>query len=337
MLRAIVAGFIHTGEPVASAAVASRGLGISAATIRVAMAELTEAGLLAKPHASSGRVPTPGAFRLYVDRLIRRRVPSRSVREQVSRALSEAGTTPTAVLRAASHQLASRCIQAAVGRMPAAAATPLRRIELVRIDVGRVLVVAILEDGRVRHHVAPLDSPCTDGELVRTQNLFNEEFAGCTLETVRARLRDEVAARRRALWAMRERALRLAEHAIADRAASDDAVVVTGRTHVLAASTDAVTAADILTALDDEHRLLAFLDGLDIDAPDSLRVAFGDEIEVAGLRSCTVIAARFETRGARGTVAIVGPVRMDYGRVIPLVGYTAGAISGILRAAETAA
>ena len=337
MLRCVISAYVRTGEPVASAtALQHSGLSLCPATVRVVFAELAEAGLLEQPHASAGRRPTQAGFRHFVDHLLRTRAPSPVARGQVAAALSDAGDAPGQIIRAASRHLASTFALTALGRSPRLDASELRRLELVRIDPDRVLAVAVFAGGGVRNHLVQLPRPYDASELERARNLFNDNYAGMTLAEARLRLRAALEAVEARGDARESDALRLAESVLPSDESPDEAVIVEGRTHFLEHSGDTEQASAFLRALEDKQLLLELLDRL--MSSEGTRVVFGGETDISGLHECTVVAASYEARGLRlGTLAIVGPLRMNYGRVVPLVGYTARAISGLLHASSTAA
>ncbi len=332
VLRAVVAGYIRTGKPIASGAARRHGrLDVSPATVRVVMAELTAAGLLEQPHSSAGRVPTEAGLRLYVDHLLRPRAPSLPDRDALDATLRDAGDRSMALVRAASRHLAGACTVAAVGRRPRLADTVVERIELVRLDAARVLAICVLGGGEVTNRVLRVDDPA-GAELDRARNLFNDRWGGQHLSAARHALRaclDD--AERRA--DPERHLLRLGHDALPEAETPDDALVVEGRVHLIERDADPEQVTAVLTALDDKRLLLHLLDGLVDDHP---QVVFGGETGVGALRDCTLVYAPYGAGRVRGAVAVIGPVRMNYSRIIPWVGYTAEAISGILHAKHAA-
>ncbi len=331
VLRGVVTGYLRTGQAVASDVVQRHGrLQVSTATVRVVMGELTAAGLLAQPHASAGRVPTESGLRVYVDHLLRTRGPSVSDRSALAATLKAAGSRPQAVLRAASRHLAGACTMPAVGRTPRRADAIVERIELLPLGARRVLAVCVFESGEVADRVVDLDEPAQPEVLTRARNLFAERWSGRPLTAIRAALRAQLDQAEQA--DPERRLLDLGERALPEVETPDEAVLVEGRTHLLATVDDERLRA--LGALEDKRLLLQLLDGLAADGP---RVIFGGETGRPALEACTIVCAPYgDGQRPRGAVAIVGPVRMNYSRIIPWVGYTADAISGILHAGRAA-
>lgn len=333
VLRGVIAGYLRTGAAIASDAAVKHGrLEVSPATVRVVMGELTTAGLLAQPHASAGRMPTEAGLRLYVDHLLRPRAPSAQDRSALDATLQAAGERPAEVVRAASRHLAGACTLAAVGRRPRLGDALVQRIELLPLDRERVLAVCVFADGEVQSRVVRLAEPADEALLERARNLFVERWSGQPLSAIRRALRAQIEEAEGA--DPERRLLEVGEQALPEAESPDEAVVVEGRAHLLDREADPERLQAVLAALEDKRLLLRLLDGVAADGP---RVVFGGETGQPALRACTLICAPYGD-GVRpmGAVAILGPVRMNYSRIIPWVGYTADAISGILHATRAA-
>ncbi len=328
VLRGVVLGYLRTGEPVGSATVIRVGrVDASSATVRVELGLLTDAGLLRQPHTSAGRVPTQAGFRLYVDHLMRRRAPGPAERDGLVAALRDASDEPDALVRVASRELSSACTLVAIGRRPRLDEARVRRIELLALGGGRVMAVLVTDDDVVRHRVVRLTEGVGAVELLRAQGLFNQRWADLPLRDARQALRRQIEGTESG---PSRRLLELAERVLPDADTPEDAVIVEGRTHLLAPDSDAEQLASVLQALEDKRLLLSLLDQLEIE--DGTRVVFGEETEIEALKDFTVVSAAYGIDDrALGTVAIVGPVRINYARVVPWVGWTAKAISELLR------
>ena len=327
VLRAVVHAYLKTGEPVASrVALKGADLEVSSATVRVVLTQLDDAGYVSQPHASAGRVPTLAGMRVYVEQLMRTRSPSAAQRDDLVAALRGAGEEPASLVRAASRHLAAACEVATVARRPNADASTVQRLELLPLGAGRVVAILVLEDGVVRHRVVDLNAQ--PDELARAQGLFNERYAGRPLGQVRRVLREEL----EQADVGRGRLLRLAETALPDDESADDAVIVEGRRHLirLHGVDPAADLTEVIEALEDKRQLLDLLEVLaDAEGP---HVIFGEETELACLHTFSLVGATYGVGGhALGSVAVLGPRRMNYGRIVPWVGYTAQAISGMLR------
>ncbi len=328
VLHGVVLGYLRTGEPVGSRSAAKHArLEVSSATVRVEMSHLGDAGLLSKPHASAGRVPTRAGFRVYVDHLMRPKRPSAEARDGLARRLKDASDDVDALLRVASRQLSAVCTLAAIGRRPRLERTTVRRIQLLSLDADRLMAVLVLGDGMVRNRVVRLERGVSQVELLRAQSLFNKRWAGRPLDDVRGELRAQIEVSE----GPARRLLELTERVLPE-GNLEDAVIVEGRGHLL----DAGAGPEVLSALEDTRLLLSVLD--EVEVGQGTRVVFADEADAAAPQGLTVVGAAYGIDDRTlGTVAIVGSLRMNYARVVPWVGYTAEMISGLLRRDGTAA
>jgi heat-inducible transcriptional repressor len=335
ILRALVQDYIHTGEPVASQPLLARHeLECSPATVRNVMADLEALGLLAKPHASSGRVPTALGYRLYVDTLLKVRPPGAAEREQIERI---AGDVPAveALLGNTALLLHSLSHHAGVVTTPRAISDPVRQVEFVKLRESRVLVVFVSEAGLVTNKLMQLDRPIETSELERAANYINEKLKQGSWSTLRERILQEMRADQTALHALIETALRLAEKNL-DSGAGGSAMLVEGEESFLDAPeyADVQKARALLRAFSEKDRILRVLDR--VTRAREVQIFIGAESELATLPDVSVVAAPYG-RGdtVLGTLAVIGPTRMNYARVIPLVDLTAREISRALSGGES--
>jgi heat-inducible transcriptional repressor len=329
ILRALVQDYIQTGEPVASQPLLARHeLECSPATIRNVMADLEELGLLQKPHASAGRIPTGAGYRLYVDTLLKVRPPAPAERERIERVTGEVPAVE-ALLEKTAGLLHSLSHHAGVVTTPRPTADPVRQIEFVKLRESRVLVVFVTQAGLVTNKVMQLDFAVDGSGLERAANYLNEKLAAGPLATVRERILGEMREDRSALHALVEKALALAERsAIAE---GEAAVLVNGEESFLDAPefSDVQKARALLRAFAEKDRILRVLDR--VLRAREVQIFIGAESELAALPDVSVVAAPYG-RGETvlGTLAVIGPTRMNYARVIPLVDLTAREISRAL-------
>jgi heat-inducible transcriptional repressor len=327
ILRALVQDYIQTGEPVASQPLLSRHeLDCSPATVRNVMADLEALGFLAKPHASSGRVPTEQGYRLYVDALLKVKPPPPAERERIEQVAREPGDLDRK-LEGAAQLLHSLSHHAGVVTTPRPLADPIRQLEFVRLRENRVLVVFVSEAGLVTNKLLALDFPMDAAELARAQNYLNEKLRETPVSGLRERILAEMREDRSALHDLVEKALRLAEQALGGEAA----VLVDGEASFLEAPefADVQKARALLRAFEEKDRILRVLDRA-LRARE-VCIFIGAESEFAAVPDVSVVAAPYGLGGkVLGTLAVVGPTRMNYARVIPLVDFTAREISRAL-------
>jgi heat-inducible transcriptional repressor len=318
ILRALVHDYIQTGEPVASQPLLARhDLDCSPATVRNVMADLEALGYLAKPHTSSGRIPTEQGYRLYVDALLKVRPPQAAERERIERVAQDAAQDLDATLGGTVQLLHSLSHHTGVVTTPRPLADPIRQLEFVRLRENRLLVVFVSEAGLVTNRLLALDAPMEAGELERVQGYLNEKLRQVPVGALREHILAEMREHRSELHALVE----------------VQAVLVDGQASFLEAPefADVQKARSLLRAFAEKDRILRMLDR--VMRAREVRIFIGAESEFAGVPDVSVVAAPYG-RGDKllGTLAVVGPTRMNYARVIPLVDFTAREISRALAA-----
>ncbi|HVI75033.1 MAG TPA: heat-inducible transcriptional repressor HrcA [Anaeromyxobacteraceae bacterium] len=330
ILRVLVQDYIQRGEPVASQPLLARhDLDCSPATVRNVMADLEALGFLAKPHASSGRIPTQAGYRLYVDTLLKVRPPPAAEREQIEKVTHDASAVDT-LLESTARVLHSLTHHAGVVTTPRPVDDPIRQIEFVRLRESRVLVVFVSEAGLVTNKLMQLDARPEPGELERAANYLNEKLRGGPLATLRERILADMRADQSALQRVVSKALQLAEQSFGAALAGGE-VLVDGEESFLDAPefADVQKARALLRAFAEKDRILRVLDK--VLRAREVQIFIGAESELASVPDVSVVAAPYG-RGDQvlGTLAVIGPTRMKYERVIPLVDLTAREISRAL-------
>jgi heat-inducible transcriptional repressor len=329
ILRAIVQEHIQTGEPVASQALRARhDLEVSPATVRSVMADLEALGLLEKPHTSAGRVPTPAGYRLFVDLLVKFRPPSTADRERIEQVAQGAPAVDSLLGRTAEllHSLSHH-----VGAVstPPPRTDPTRHVEFVRLRENRVLVVFVSQAGIVTNKVVQLEDPYTAAELEQAAAYLSEKLQRTGIDGLRDAILADMRADQTALRDLMERALRLAERSLP--VPGPERVLVDGAATFLDAPefADMGKARALLRTFAEKDRVLKVLDRV-LQARE-MRIFIGAESDLATNSDVSVVAAPYVRDGrVLGALAVIGPTRMDYGRVIPLVDLTAREISRAL-------
>jgi heat-inducible transcriptional repressor len=336
ILRALVQDYIHTGEPVASQPLLARHeLDCSPATVRGVMADLEALGFLEKPHASSGRIPTARGYRLYVDTLLKVRPPTPQDRGLIER-LAQAPDVST-LLEGTADLLHALSHHAGVVTTPGPKADPVRQLEFVRLRENRVLAVFVSRAGIVTNKLVQLEFRMEASELERASNYLNEQLQALGETQDLGALRDRILAAMRedqsALHALLQQALALAEQSLGP---TQGRVLVDGEESFLDAPefADVQKARMLLRAFAEKDRILRVLDR--VANGQEVQIFIGAESEFAAVPDVSVIAAPYG-QGDRvlGTLAVVGPTRMNYARVIPLVDLTARELSRALAALST--
>jgi heat-inducible transcriptional repressor len=326
ILASIVRDHIEGGEPVGSHAIARRPeVDCSSATVRAVMADLEALGYLEKPHTSAGRIPTARGYRYYVDVLLHLTPPPAAERQLIEKRTHDAASHVEGLMVEASRILHRLTRHAGVIASPRAEGERLRRIEFLKLREGRALAVLVSTSGRVQNRLLDLPLPApTESELVEAQNYLNSLLHDLTLDQARARLAAERDARRTELSRLRERALSLGVAAVQ---LDEPALHLEGQASFFedpALSHDMAKMRALFRELDEKERLLRVLDRT-LEAQE-LSIFIGKESGISE-PELAIIAAPYRRAGEIvGALGVIGPTRMDYARVIPLVEFTANAI-----------
>lgn len=329
LLRSLVQQYIEHGEPVGSRTLARQsGLDVSAATIRNIMADLEELGLVAAPHTSAGRVPTVQGYRVFVDSLIEWPAPDEALLSALGRQLPQ-GQGTQGLLAGATELLSSMSHSVGVVTVPQRSAFAFRHIEFVPIDAQRVLVVIVFMDHEVQNRIIQTRRPYTPEELEQASNYLNRHYAGRTWPEIRAALLRELKEARSALERTLAAAVDLSEQALPE--GSED-VLVSGQTRLM----DSPDLADVerlrglFEAFAQKRELLGLLERC--ARAQGVRIFIGEETGLAPLGGCTVVTAPYAVNGrVLGVLGVIGPTRMAYEQVIPMVRATAELVGRALK------
>jgi heat-inducible transcriptional repressor len=331
VLREIVRQHIQTGEAIGSATIARTGkLGLSPASIRNVMAELEERGLLSQPHTSAGRVPTDRAYRVYVDQMVRKPRVGAAQAQAIEKALADSRGQVEGLLGEASRQLSLFSHQVGLVLAPDLQRLIVDQLEFVRLDRGRVMAVLVARSGMVHNKILHLSDPPESAELERIGRYLTDEFGGRTLPQMRDLLARRLSEERATYDRLVARGLELARKAV-DLDPSDAEVFVDGASNLLNLPefSDLDLARTLFRTLEDKRTLIELLSRLLEDS--GVRVVIGEENPLSDLNRCSLVASTYQA-GERvmGTIGIVGPMRMPYGRAMALVDHLAAVLSRLL-------
>ena len=333
ILGVLVQRYIDDGEPISSLWLASRGFGVSSATLRNILARLEEQGYVRQPHTSAGRVPTDLGYRCYVDQLLAERRTSRPT-AQVEARLRRAGTVDD-LLTHASQEVARASQQLSFAIAPAANSATLEHLDLVLLDGGKILVVVILTGGHISHKVIEPSEPYRMSELQEAANYLNSEFKGQSLVAVRQAVLQRLREERSLYDELMARALQLANTTFADMC-SEPAVIIQGTSLLLedmggeSAEVTIETLRTLLRMIEEKARLVRLLD--DYINAGGLTIVIGSEHHSPDLQRFALIAATYSDGRGTGAVGVIGPTRMRYSRVINAVEGLSKAISRMVNA-----
>lgn len=321
VLRAVVTAYVGDAAPVGSLTVSHLlSIPLSAASIRNTMAELAELGLLSKPHASAGRVPTALGLRVFVSKLASTRPLEEYERRDIAGSLGS--TAGDGVMRVASDLLSQRTRQLGFVVAPRLERVMLQHVSLIRVSSERVLAVLVSHAGVAYRRLLEDAGSGDQAELDRIASVLSERIVGRCLGEVREALAREWQSLRSEADRLRRRALVIAARALADVPA-DAADLFVGTWLALLDQPefrDPARLRELLGAIETKERLLAILDQMLPKCGPG--VAFGDDTGEPGLRQCALVVAPYGGGEAPlGLLGVLGPSRMDYGRIIPLVDY----------------
>jgi len=331
LLLATVQEFIATAQPVGShQLVAHHTLGVRAAMVRNLMSELEQAGYLEQPHTSAGRVPTEKAFRYYVDSLTTARRIGFEDRTHIELHYSERARDPEEIIRDTPRLLALLTGQAAMLMTPRLGDVMIERVNFVRLRERTVLAVFVAQAGSAQSRLIETDADHTQDELDRMARYLNESLHGRTLDEARWWIDRQLKEERASYDHFMHAALTLGE-SVAEHAAghAQSFVDVSVRALEQPEFEDREKMRELLRALDDKTALLELLERSLRHA--GVTVSIGSENYDPRLAGFSVVAASYDSGSTPlGSLAVVGPVRMDYDRVIPLIDYTARTLSRLL-------
>ena len=330
ILRAIVREYIRTGEPIGSKHLVERAkLGVSAATVRNEMARLEELGYLTHPHTSAGRTPTDAGYRFIVDGIKRPRALGHGQQRALAEGMGDEPGTIDDLMRRAGEVLSRYTNHASALLALRARSRLLRRIELFRVGDGRAMVVAIAEDGRIEQRIVAVPRSMGDDQVRELGETLSATLHGRGLDSVVSALEDLAAS---SPEADRE-ALNGVRSVIEGLRDAEQHVVIGGVSNL--AGDDDFAREDLyrLTeALEQQTAVMEILSG-SFEQPVSVRI--GGELNDEDFRTASVVVAPFgPTAAARGSVGVIGPMRMDYDRVIATAHAVARLIEETLGASD---
>jgi heat-inducible transcriptional repressor len=327
LLKTLVERYIADGQPVGSRALSRySGLDLSPASIRNVMADLEEMGFIASPHTSAGRVPTARGYRFFVDTLLTIK-PLDNV--EISQLEGQLHAENTQKLVISASQVLSDLTHFAGVVMTPRRSAGFRHIEFLKLSDSRILLILVTPEGDVQNRILLTEKRYTPSELVEAANILNQNYAGLTFEEIRRRIREEL----KQLTADMTRLMTAALEA-GSQAASESAeeVVISGEANLLDSqdlSSNMVNLRKLFELFDRRTGLLQLLEIS--NRAQGVQIFIGGEAGVAPLDECSVITAPYEVDGqVVGTVGVIGPTRMAYERVIPIVDITAKLLSSLL-------
>ena len=330
LLRTLVGMHIREGQPVGSKALhVESGMSVSTATIRNVMSDLEERGLLSSPHTSAGRIPTAQGYRLFVDSLLQTSPIDASALQALKHELNP-NRTSSDLIASASNLLTQVTAQAGIVTVPRPTASQLRQIEFLPLSDSRVLVILVVNEREVQNRVIELSRPLSEEQLKVAADLINQRYAGNNLSEVKRMLVAEMADARARIDEQLEAALQIAKDAMEPEDAQEE-YVVAGESRLVqqAGANDMNKLRELFDAFERKRDLVELLDRC--SRADGIQIFIGEEAGYEVLGDYSVITEPY-AQGTQpvGVLGVIGPKRMAYDRVIPLVDITARRLTAAL-------
>ncbi|HET9578563.1 MAG TPA: heat-inducible transcriptional repressor HrcA [Usitatibacter sp.] len=328
LLKVLVERYIADGQPVGSRSLSRfSSLELSPATIRNVMADLEEMGFVTSPHTSAGRIPTPKGYRFFVDTLLTVRPMEELERQQLEEQL--APDDPHRVVSAASQILSDLTHFAGVVVAPRRRGAVLRHIEFFGLSEKRVLLIIVGSDGEVQNRVLVTDRAYSPVQLIEAANYINQNYAGLEFDQLRNKVRGELLELHRDISGLMQAAIVAGSETL--RQPSENVVISGGRNllEVHDLSNDMDRLRRLFDVFERKTQLLELLE--QSERADGVKIFIGGESTLVPLDECSIVTAPYEVDGhVVGTVGVIGPTRMAYERVIPIVDVTAKLVSSAL-------
>ncbi|MCE2946842.1 MAG: heat-inducible transcriptional repressor HrcA [bacterium] len=327
LLKTLIERYIADGDPVGSRTLSKySGLELSPASIRNVMADLEEMGFIASPHTSAGRIPTARGYRFFVDTLLRVKPLEQVEITQLEGQLEL--DSRQRLVTSASHMLSELTAFAGVVMTPRRRDQAFRHLEFLRLSEKRVLLIVVAPDGEVHNRILTTARDYTPTELIEASNFVNQHYAGMQFDQIKLRVQDELVALKQDVSALMNAAIEVGSAAMT----SAEDLVVSGERNLLGIpdlSTDMGRLRELFNVFERKTALLHLLD-TSLHA-HGVQIFIGGESGISPLDECSIVTAPYEVDGqVVGTLGVIGPTRMAYERVIPIVDITAKLIGSAL-------
>jgi heat-inducible transcriptional repressor len=328
LLKTLVERYIADGEPVGSRALSRySGLDLSPATIRNVMADLEEMGFIASPHTSAGRVPTARGYRFFVDTLLTIKPLDRVQINQMEGNLHP--DQPQRLISSASQVLSQLTHFAGVVVAPRRKSPAFRHIEFLSLSERRILLIIVTAEGDVQNRILLTEKNYSPSELATAANFLNQNYAGLTFEKIRRSVRDELKQLHHDMTVLMTAALEAGDRAVSE---STEEYVISGEKNLLDSqdlASDMARLRELFELFEKKTTLMQILDVS--NRAQGVQIFIGGESGISPLDECSVVTAPYEVDGqVVGTVGVIGPTRMAYERVIPIVDITAKLLTSAL-------
>jgi heat-inducible transcriptional repressor len=330
VLQAIIMDYIQSAEPVGSRTVSKKyRMDLSPATIRNVMADLEELGLLVQPHASAGRIPTDQAFRFYVDSILEICNLNSFDQTRIARDLGEGRLDVNEVLKRASHLLSLLSRQTGLVLAPRFSTNVFKHIEFICLKEKKILVILVSNVGEVQNKIIEADERLTQDELNKFGRYLTEIMGGLSLHEAKKRILEEMQREKVLFDKLMYRALKLSQKALADE--EEGNLYIEGKEFIFQSPefADLEKMRHLVLAFEEKTKIIQLLDKA--LTAQGIQIFIGSENQVSEMQGLSVIAAPYaKDNFILGTLGVIGPTRMDYSAIIPIVDYTARLVGKII-------
>jgi len=336
LLRVLIQRYIKDGQPVGSRTLSKEsGLALSPATIRNVMSDLEDMGLVSAPHTSAGRIPTPQGYRLFVDTLVRYRQPKEGdidlLRTQIQRGTDSSGSDTGSLMSSVSNILSEFTSLAGVVTIPRGQHSALRQIEFLPLSENRILAIVVINDREVQNRILQVERDYSESELRQAANFINQHYGGIEMTQIRQRIIGDLNDARLSMNQAMHDIIEVAQSAMGGSSDADGEFVLAGETNLMdfAELSDVDTLRRLFETFSRKRSMLDLLDR-SINA-DGVQVFIGAESGYGILDDCSVVTAPYKLDDETvGVLGVIGPTRMAYDRVVPIVDITARLLKSAL-------
>ena len=332
ILTSVINEYVLTAEPVGSRKLAKKyNINLSSATIRNVMSDLEDMGLLHQPHTSAGRIPTEKALRFYVNSILKVKDLKLSEKDRIRKRYQFSELETSDIIKQTSEVLSVLSHQMSIISAPKIIGTVLKHIEFIKISTNRILVIFVSQSGFVQNRIVEDKEDISQSELDKYTNYLGDILVGISLEEVREKLDQEMQKEKIAYDQLLSKALQLSKKALAEELEPE--LYVGGKINLLESPefSEVGRMRTLLQALEEKNLLLTLLDKT-MDA-EGVQIFIGSEVQLSDMQTLSIITSPYrQGKNVVGALGIIGPTRMDYLNLIPIVEYSAQLVTEFLNA-----
>ena len=332
ILTSVINEYVLTAEPVGSRKLAKKyNINLSSATIRNVMSDLEDMGLLHQPHTSAGRIPTEKALRFYVNSILKVKDLKLREKDRIRKRYQFSELEASDIIKQTSEVLSVLSHQMSIISAPKIIGTVLKHIEFIKISTNRILVIFVSQSGFVQNRIVEDKEDISQGELDKYTNYLGDILVGISLEEVRVKLDEEMQKEKIAYDQLMSKALQLSKKALAEELEPE--LYVGGKINLLESPefSEVGRMRTLLQALEEKNLLLTLLDKT-MDA-EGVQIFIGSEVQLSDMQTLSIITSPYrQGKNVVGALGIIGPTRMDYLNLIPIVEYSAQLVTEFLNA-----